>query len=91
MALNSPVQIKDGGKTIGYLCADNVGFLAYKANRIFCFDYGKRAFRRNRNRGFNHACAFAFYFDSAFKKGALAGGLHFVSGPDEKKICRLSV
>ena len=35
MALNSPVQIKDGGKTIGYLCADNVGFLAYKANRIF--------------------------------------------------------
>lgn len=34
-SLNSPVQIKDGGETIGYLCADNVGFLAYKANRIF--------------------------------------------------------
>ena len=35
LSLNSPVQIKDGGETIGYLCADNVGFLAYKANRIF--------------------------------------------------------
>ncbi|WP_294014755.1 cell wall metabolism sensor histidine kinase WalK [uncultured Treponema sp.] len=35
LSLNSPVQIKDGDDTIGYLCADNVGFLAYKANRIF--------------------------------------------------------
>ena len=35
LSLNSPVQIKDGGETIGYLCADNIGFLAYKANRIF--------------------------------------------------------
>ena len=35
LTLNSPVQIKDGDDTIGYLCADNVGFLAYKANRIF--------------------------------------------------------
>ncbi len=35
LSLNSSVQIKDGGETIGYLCADNVGFLAYKANRIF--------------------------------------------------------
>lgn len=35
LSLNSPVQIKDGDDIIGYLCADNVGFLAYKANRIF--------------------------------------------------------
>lgn len=35
LSLNSPVQIKDGDDTIGYLCANNVGFLAYKANRIF--------------------------------------------------------
>lgn len=35
MALNTPIQIKDGDETIAYLCADNIGFLAYKANRIF--------------------------------------------------------
>ena len=44
LSLNSPVQIKDGGETIGYLCADNVGFLAYKANRIFVFTMEKGLF-----------------------------------------------
>ncbi|AEE16238.1 sensor histidine kinase [Treponema brennaborense] len=35
LSLNPPVPIKDGTTLIGYLAADSVDFLAYKANRIF--------------------------------------------------------
>ena len=35
LVLRVHALLRRTGKTIGYLCADNVGFLAYKANRIF--------------------------------------------------------